>query len=293
MTRGEIEVRPIARGDAEAVARFLSAELNPRVPLSAWAALLDPPWQAEAPNSGFQLVAGTDAQGGAEIVGVYIAVYSEREVEGVRRRFCNLAAFCVREEHRAQSFRLLRAILGQKGFEFTDLSPSGNVVELNRRLGFVPLDTTTRLLVNLPSLPRRGLEVTDDAATIERTLTGADARLFRDHRDAPAARHLLAVDGEEYAYLVYRRDRRKGLPLFASPLYLGGSAALLATAWPQIASRLLLGGAVATLAEHRVLGRVPALGVTLKAPRAKMFRSAEVTAQGIDYLYSELTLLEW
>jgi hypothetical protein len=77
-------------------------------------------------------------------------------------------------------------------------------------------------------------------------------------------------------------------------LYAGGSTDLLESAWPQVASHLLLRhGALATLAERRILGFVPNGGVVLRSPRAKMFRSGNVSADAIDYLYSELTLLEW
>jgi hypothetical protein len=284
----EIDVRPIGDEDAEAVSGFLHDHLNQRVARDAWNALLAPPWHFDAPNHGFQLVSGST------IVGVYVAVYSEREVGGQPLRFCNLAAFCVLEDFRSHGFRLLRAILTQKGFEFTDLSPSGNVVALNQRLGFVLLDTATRLAPNLPCLPRRGLRVTDNPTVVARIVRGRDARIHRDHRCAPAARHIVAVAGADYCYLVVRKDRRKGLPFFASVLYVGGNTDLLRSAWPQVASHLLVRQrALATLAERRILGFVPRLGVDLSTPRAKMFRSTSVPAEAIDYLYSELTLLEW
>ncbi|MET0933485.1 MAG: hypothetical protein ABWX56_07215 [Mycetocola sp.] len=288
MERGNAEVRPISSTDADAVSRFLRDHLNARVTLDAWKAILAPPWNGEPPNHGFQLVVDDN------IVGAYVAVYSERDVDGIPRRFCNLAAFCVRDEHRAHSFRLVRAILAQRGFEFTDFSPSGNVVALNRRLGFAELDTATRVVLNLPRLPRRGVIVTDDAAVIERALSGRDARVYRDHRDAPAARHIVVTAGGEYCYLVVRRDRRKRLPLFATPLYVGGSVELLRSSWPHVASHLLVRqGALATLAERRILGFDPPRGFGLRTPRAKMFLSKNVPAEVVDYLYSELTLLEW
>lgn len=288
MDRARVDVRPIGENDAAAVSVFLHDHLNSRVSPAAWRAILAPPWSAAAPNHGFQLVAGDT------ILGVYVAVYSEREVDGEPRRFCNLAAFCVLEDYRTHSFRLMRAILAQKGFEFTDFSPSGNVKALNERLGFVALDTSTRLAPNLPRLARRGLTVSDDPAVVTGVLTGQDARVYRDHLAAPAARHIVVIAHGEYGYLVVRKDRRKRLPLFTSPLYVGGSRDLLRSAWPQIGSHLLIRhAALATLAEGRVLGFLPTLGIDLGTPRAKMVRSSTVPGEAIDYLYSELTLLEW
>jgi len=125
-------------------------------------------------------------------------------------------------------------------------------------------------------------------------LSGRDARVHAEHRDATAAHHIVAIREGTYGYLVVRKDRRKRLPLFASPLYVGGSQDLLRAAWPQIGSHLLLRhAALATLAERRVLGFSPTIGFDLTAPRAKMLRSKTVRAESVDYLYSELTLLEW
>ena len=120
------------------------AHLNASVPPAAWARALDVPWSVDRPNAGFMLVAG-DA-----VVGVQLAFYSERIVDGRAERFCNLGAWCVLEEHRFHAMRLLKALLAQDGYHFTDLSPSGNVVGVNERLGFRFLDTTTVLMPNLP-----------------------------------------------------------------------------------------------------------------------------------------------
>ena len=288
MSSQVIELRPILKVDFDDVALFLHEHLNGRVSPDSWKRLLAPPWRSESPNSGFQLLTG------GRIVGVYAAVYSERDVEGESLRFCNLAAFCVLHEHRAHSFRLLRTILGQKGYEFTDLSPSGNVIALNERLGFARLDTSTTVALNLPALPKRGVTISSASGVLETTLKGADAAIYRDHRDAAAARHVVITRGDDYAYLVFRKDRRKRLPIFATPLYVGGSRELLRAAWPRIAAHLLLRhGLAATLAEPRVLGFTPKLGRKLSTPRTKMFRSKTVPADRLDYLYSELTLLEW
>ena len=54
------------------------------------------------------------------------------------------------EQYRLHGLKLLTSLLAQEGYHFTDLSPSGNVIALNERLGFEFLDTTTALVPNLP-----------------------------------------------------------------------------------------------------------------------------------------------
>ena len=137
-------VCPDRRRRRRRVAAFLHANLNERVSTEQWAGAIDVPWDADPPNSGFMLLDG------AEVVGVQLAFYSERTIDSRRERFCNLGAWCVLPRYRVQGLRLLRAALSQDGYHFTDLSPSGNVVEINTRLGFRFLDTATRLVPNLP-----------------------------------------------------------------------------------------------------------------------------------------------
>ena len=281
-----VSLRVIRTNDADEVSKFLHTHLNRRVPPAAWAELIQPPWADNVgPNHGFQLVDSDN-----RTVGVYLAVYSTG-YDG-RPAVCNLAAFCVLEEHRPHSLRLIRALLRQKGYVFTDLSPSGIVPTLNERLGFHDLDTATRLVLNMPGRAR-GVVVTDRPAALEKTLVGRDAIIYHDHQRAAAAQHALVVHEDGYAYLIYRRDRRKRLPLFASPLYVGGSAAVLKSTWPAMGSHLLRRGLPATLAERRILGFTPGgPGLALARPRRKMYRGAAGAGE-VDYLYSELTLLRW
>jgi hypothetical protein len=209
-------------------------------------------------------------------------------------RFCNLGAWCVRPQHRFHSLKLLKALLAQDGYEFTDLSPSGNVVPLNTRLGFTFLDTTGVVAPNLPWPARPGgARVSADPAVIESTLKGEDLQIYRDHAAAAAARHVVLIRGDRYCHVIFRTDRRKDLPFFASILHVSDPE-LFTAMRRRFQSHLLVRHRVlAMLAEIRVIGHRPPLSRPLSNPRRKMFRSAELSAHDIDYLYSELTCLSW
>jgi hypothetical protein len=288
LARGSTELAAIGADDVPRVAEFLHAHLNARVSTAAWAAAIVPTWTADAPNHGFLL------QDRGRVVGVYLAFYSTRSVGGRERRICNLGAWCVLDEHRAQGLRLLRALLAQPGYDFTDLSPSGNVVPLNERLGFRRLDTTTALVPNLawPTWSRR-VRVVTDHDEIDRLLDADERALFRDHRHAAAAHHLVLVAGDEHCYVVARRDRRRNLPLFASLLHVGNPALLARHPMPVRRYLLLRLGAIGTLAELRIVGMRPPLSFLLPRPRVKMVRSRDLDPDAVDYMYSELTCLAW
>jgi hypothetical protein len=283
-----IRLAPITGSDVRPVAEYLHAQLNPRVSVEDWARAVDVPWEVQSPNAGFMLLDG-DA-----VVGVQLAFYSDRIVHGSRERFCNLGAWCVSPGYRFHGLRLLKAVLRQEGYHFTDLSPSGNVVGVNEKLSFRFLDTTTALVPNLPwpTLPGRG-RISSDRDLIERTITGAELKLYRDHAATAAARHVLLVRGDEWCYVIFRRDRRKGLPLFASVLYVSNPPLFRVMARRFARHLLIHARAPAMLAEERIVRYRPRPSLRLRSPRRKMFRSPTLAPTQIDDLYSELVCVSW
>ena len=99
--------------------------------------------------------------------------------------------------------------------------------------------------------------------------------------------------GDEWCYVVFRKDRRKGLPLFASLLHVSNPALFRRCARPFTRHLLVRHGIPATLLEQRVAGHRPWPSVLLKSPRRKMFRSTGLAPDQIDYLYSELVCVAW
>lgn len=283
-----VELAPITDADVEPVAAFLHTHLNSRVSAASWARAMRTPWSGPAEDHGYLL------RRGDEVVGACLAFYSERVIDHRTERFCNLGAWCVLPDHRTHGLRLVRSLLRRRGYTFTDLSPSGAVVPLNERLGFTTLDTTTAALPNLPwpALGRR-TRVSCDPWVIERTLRGRDLVLFQDHRHDAAARHLVLVRPGGYCYVVWRRDRRKGVPAFGSLLHVSHPEVFHAGA-RRVASHLLWRhGVPVTLAELRVVGRRPRGAVVLPRARPRMYRSDHLRPEQIDYLYSELTSVAW
>lgn len=286
--RVRVQVRPIEDGDRDAVGAFLQANLNDRVPAAAWAHALDVPWRIERPNAGFMLVKGND------VVGVQLAFYSERLIDGRSERFCNLGAWCVLPDHRIDGLRLLKAVLAQEGYHFTDLSPSGNVVPINTKLGFRFLDSATVLVPSLPWPARPGsCEVTADPERIEQALSGRDLEIYRDHASAPAAHHVLLRREGAQCYVMFRKDRRKGLSLFATPLYVSNAEAFAELARPLARHLLLRHRVPAMLLERAVTPFRPRLSRAVGSPRRRMFRSPSLQPAQVDYLYSELVRVPW
>jgi len=287
-TSSSVRVSPIGDVDLPGVAAFLHENLNQRVEARDWERALRVPWNVDAPNHGFML------QANGSVVGAYLAFYCDRTIDGEVERFCNLGAWCVRPEHRFRGLLLLKALLAQDGYHFTDFSPSGSVIPLNRRMGFHDLDTATVLIPNLPwpTWPGRG-RVSGDPSVIEATLTGRELAVYRDHVGAPAAIHLVLRRDSEWCYVLLRKDRRKGVPGFVSILHVTNPDLYRRMAH-QVARHLLVRQrALASLLEVRVAHHRPRPSIQLRSPRTKQFRSSHLQDDHIDYLYSELVCLPW
>ena len=284
-----VELAPITDADVAAVADFLHANLNNRVPPPTWVYAMSAPWKAEGPNHGFML------RDGQRVVGVYLAFYSERTVAGRAERFCNLASWCVLPDFRAHSMRLLKALLAQDGYHFTDLSPTGNVIPLNARLKFRFLDTSAALMPNLPwpTLPRR-TKISADPDVIASTLAGAELELYRDHAQAAAARHLVLIRGGDSCYVMFREVRAGTLPVFATILHVSNPELFRRAAGPLTRYLLVRHRLLATLAELRTVRYRPRLSLMLSSPLPpKMYRSASLEPAQVDDLYSELACIPW
>lgn len=280
-------IAEITASDVERVATFLAdqPELTDRVSVDGWVRSIVPPWKVDAPNHGFMLLDGD------EIVGAYVALYSERVVGDRVERLCNLCAWVVKPAYRLHSLNLMKALLDQDGFTFTDFSPVPTVQRINSRFGFQHIDATMALTINVPWPSRRG-SVTSDLDRIRQTLMGDELEAFNDHVDTPAPRHVVLTRGDDHCYVMYRHQRYKRMPC-AAVLYVSNPP-LFRRMFRQFQSHVLAhDGRAATLVELRLAGGPIPRSITVEGEPKKMFKSDTMTADQIDYLYSELVSLEW
>jgi hypothetical protein len=281
-----VEAKPITDADTWAVAEFLHRERSLRMSAADWHRYMVAPGHFAQPNHGYLL------RENGRIVGAYLALYSERVIDGRKHSICNLGLWCVAQEHRAHGLRLLRSLLRQRGYTFTDLTPNQNVVALNARVGFVELDTTTAVVANMPwPILSRNVRVVDAPNYIDGLLAERDRTIYRDHA-ATAVRQVVLVKGDRSCYVMFRRERRKRMRLFASILHVSDPE-LFRECAPHFYRYLLLRhGILATLAEIRVISHRPRWAVTV-AGWPKMYLSDDLEPAQIDYLYSELVCRSW
>lgn len=274
-------VEPITDTDVAAVAKFLRKTMSPTLSETDWIRSMTPQWSAEQPNHGYL------TRDGGQIVGAYLALYSQRVIGGRQRHICNLGTWCVAEGHRAAGLGLLRALLRQRGYAFSDLSPIPSVVALNTRLGFGLLDTETAVVLNLPA--RSGdVRIVDTPSNIEAILREPDLTVYRDHACC-VARHIVIAQGDECCHVMFRRRRYKRLP--SAELIHIGNRDLFERCAPQFYSHLLTRHHIpVTLVETRLAAVTAARSVRVPGP-VRMYLGDGVQPACVDYLYSELAWL--
>jgi hypothetical protein len=282
-----VKVEPITDTDLDEVGQFLGHNFPPDTSPEHWAQA----WRrscnlpgSQAPNHGMLL------RSGDSIVGAYPAIYSTRQINGRTERFCNLAVWYVDPQHRTGSIRMVKALLAQPGYHFTDLTPIDVVQKLNLRLGFEYLDTDTALVVNLPwpTTPGR-VKISADRAVIDATLPEPARTYYRDHTGCRWARHLVLLHRGDACYVQWRPEARKGRTMFASVQYVSDPP-LFRAGFQALGRHFLTRHRLPfTLVEMRVAGGRIGPSLLLPNHRKRMFRSATLGPEQVDYLYSEIS----
>jgi hypothetical protein len=281
MTRPRIE--PVTPDTLPEFAEFLSRHLDSSRSSAQWVQGLSPAWMQDAPNHGFVL------RDGDRIVGGIGALYASRPLHGGLERFCNITSWCVLDSHRQHSMRLAMAVVGQKGYHFTDFSPTRTVSSTLRFLKFKPLDDRQVVALNLPGR-HRGVRLSIAPPRTEGARASALRQAYEDHWAHPWLRHVFLHDGQGCCHVIYKRRRLKGLPVAA--LLHASDPALLRRGWRRLAAHLLSRGLVGTLVEWRTLGAAPWPSRIRSGFVPKVFLSDSLDAGAIDYLYSELMVLD-
>lgn len=260
--------------------------LDPHRPREEWRRIFSYAWRPAADPVGWVL------RDGGRPVGFLGAIFSERPVAGVPRRFCNISSWIALESHRAEASLLVMPLRRLRGCTVTNLTPTPAVHRTFTALGFSVLDAEWTVLRPAGHFlrPSGGCEVLTDPEAIAPRLDDADRRILADHR--PFTHALLAEDARGRCLVLYTLGRRRRLR--SARMHYLGDAAVFRRCWPAI-HRRLLGRHGAALAEcdSRLLPGPPMAGSyrTPIVPAPRMYRSAELQPAEIPNIYSELVLL--
>lgn len=277
MARPTLE--PVTADTLPEFAAFLHQHLDPSRSPQQWVDGFITPWMPGQPNHGFVI----REQG--QIVGGIGTFYADRLIEGRAEKVCNITSWCVLDSHRQHSMRLAMAVVAQKGFHFTDFSPTKVVVGMLQFLKFRPLDNQQVAALNLPWPVFDGMTLISDTSTITQRLIGHALKVCEDHLRFPWLQHVLIGRPGAWCHVIYKRRHFKGLP--AAEILHVSDRDLMSAGWHRLSRHLLLRGMLGTLVERRVWGPKPWPSVIRSGFNPPLYLSETLQDEQIDYLYSE------
>ncbi len=276
-------IEPVTAETLPEFAAFLNANLEAARSPQAWIDGLSKSWGMSPPNHGFVL------RDGGKIVGGIGAYYAERLIKGQPQRVCNITSWCVLDGYRKLSMRLAMALIGQKGYHFTDFSPTKVVGGVLQFLNFRPLDQRQMVIINLP-WPAVGSKLLTQPQDIERVLQADALRVYHDHAAFPWLRHALIGTPNKWCHVIYKRTLFKWAPS-AYVLYLSDPA-IFEQHYRRLARHFIARGLASTRIECRFLSRRPWPSAVRSGFNAKVYLSPTLSDSDIDYLYSETMALD-
>ena len=282
-----ILLEPVTETNLRQFCEFLHEYLSQRITVEAWMKAFSTDWLPDKPNNGF-IIRDQDS-----IVGGIGAIYSTQLVRGKLERFCNISSWCVLDSYRSQSMRLAMAIVSQKGYHFTDLTPTAVVAGSLQFLKFKPLDERRTVIPNFPwpLAALGGVRIISDPDEIERVLSSDAAKVYRDHREFPWLRHLAVGENARYCHIIYKKQRFKRLP--CAGIFSLSDPDLFVQQYKPIGHYFLTRhGMASTRVETRFLNETPAISLQVSGYQKKMYRSDTLEASDVNNLYSELMALD-
>lgn len=251
-----------------------------------WRRLFQPRWGAEDRPLGSVLLDDERIVGFAAFVHARLP-----RPGGADAWLCNISSWVTAPGYAAQALSLVMPVLKLPNTTVTNLTPIPSVHAIFSRLGFVPLESATRLLYPTLAAPagwRADARETDLARILSR-LPSWEARVAQDHEGLVQHLWIPGPDGQ-HCYLQYERTRRRRLPaaklLWVTPGTLPAAAVAVRRALFRVA------GAVLVECEERMAGSGPLRGSwRVPLPQPRLFRPAGLTPADVPSAYSEMPLL--
>ncbi|MBF0436988.1 MAG: hypothetical protein HQL77_16675 [Magnetococcales bacterium] len=284
--RDTVLVRPVLDADLGAVCQFFHEHLGGGMSVEVWKNAFSQQWMPDRPNHGYMLLDGE------RVVGAFGAIYAQRSIRGNLETFCNHNSWVVLPAYRAKSLGLLHALLRQKGYHVTVVTPNPKVARIYELRGYRPLGGEILVLSPLTSWhPAPGARVIADAEGIVAALPADAARDFSNHRMFPWLRQLACGDSSGMCHIVYRLGRWKRMP--AAKILHVGDGDVFNRVHAALGRYLLLKHGVMTMhVPSRLVPDRPWGSFTLVDGQARLFHSETLNERDISYLYTELAALD-
>ena len=281
-----VEVRSAGPADRDAVVALLHDHMSARISRERWRRLFDHGWHASQPERGVLLLAES------ALAGYLGVIHAERRIGARTARTANLSSWYILKPWRGQGLGLamLRHAARDPALTYTTFSSNPPALRLMAAAGLVPLDDV-RLLWRRSGAPRAGITVVSDPAALVPLVPPHERRLLENHRGLPIQPHLLRTAADDC--LVVLSLKRKGEDVLWHEVLHLGRPALLARHAQAFADAVLAPGASVLSVDSRLLDGYAVTGALRQPiPVPRYFRSPDLAPREVDFLYSEIPLLD-
>jgi RimJ/RimL family protein N-acetyltransferase len=278
------ELRLAGPADRDPVATFLYERMSSRISLERWRRLFDYPWLEDKPDWGVIVT-----ENGA-VAGYLGVIHAIREIDGRTVRTANLSSWYTLRSLRGQGIgqAMLELATRDPCVTYTTFSSNPAALRLMAKVGLALLDER-RFLWRRTGEPA-GIEVISGFAALLPAVPDHERKILADHRDLPVQPRLLrALEGD---CLVIFSVKKKGADVAYHEVLHLGRPAVLARHAQAFANAALAPGASVLAVDARFLDgfEIGAESEPISVPRC--FRSRDLRAREIDFLYSEIPLLD-
>lgn len=208
-TKERVRCRPIGVADLDAVAALLAQGFGGR-PAQYFRDGLNRMAARDVPEGAQRF--GYCLDTGSRLAGAILLIAAEREVEGQRAVFCNVASWYVLEEFRAYAQLIVSIALRNKDFTYTNVSPAPHTWSIVENQGYTRYCNGLFFAAAALARPLPGIAI--EAFDAERHAAVPDHALLSRHA-AMGCTVVVAREDDRLDGLVFRRYRiRSGrLPL--------------------------------------------------------------------------------
>jgi RimJ/RimL family protein N-acetyltransferase len=280
-----VELRTAGPNDRDAVVTLLHERMSSRIGLARWRRLFDYPWLADKPDCGVVVL----EQG--RVAGYLAVIYADRRLGGRTVRTANLSSWYLVRQLRGQGVGLAMLQLATRdpAVTYTTFSSNPPALRVMAKAGLVLLDDS-RFLWRRTGAHAAGVAVLSGFEALLPEVPDHEGRILVDHRDLPVQPHLLrAAEGD---CLIVLSIKRKGADVAYHEVLHLGRPAIFARHAAAFANAVLTPGAAVLAVDRRFLDgcEVVAESEPISVPR--YFRSPDLARREVDFLYSEIPLLD-
>ena len=280
-----VELRTAAPGDRDAVVALLHERMSSRISRDRWRRLFDYPWLAAKPDCGVVVLER------GRVAGYLAVIYADRRRAGRAVRTANLSSWYLLKPLRGQGVgqAMLQLATRAPDVTYTTFSSNPPALRVMATAGLVPLDES-RFLWRRTAAHATGIEILSGCAALLPEVADHERLILTDHRDLPVEPHLLrAADGD---CLIVLSVKKKGADVAYHEVLHLGRPAVFARHAQAFADAVLPQGAAVLAVDRRFLDGYDVVAESERISVPRYFRSPDLAPREVDFLYSEIPLLD-